>query len=243
MPEIVAQGRGPDVYACGFCHTPGGQGRPENAALAGLPAPYIAQQVLDFKNGSRRSAWPALYRPADRMIHAAMNASEAEVESAATYFAAQKLRTRVRVIERPRVPQAHVVGWVYVADSPRREEPIGVRMLEFAPDAERQQSLDDEMVYIAYVPPGSIDRGRSLAQHGQRNGAAACVSCHGWTLRGTDMAPPIAGRSPTYLLRALLAFKTGARDGAKAATMRAVIAPLELGTLIDAAAFAASRQP
>src|SRR5262249_49520069 len=37
MPEVVARGRASDLYACGYCHTPGGQGRPENAALAGLP--------------------------------------------------------------------------------------------------------------------------------------------------------------------------------------------------------------
>lgn len=29
MPEVVAQGRKPDVIACGYCHLPDGQGRPE----------------------------------------------------------------------------------------------------------------------------------------------------------------------------------------------------------------------
>ncbi len=38
MPDIVAHGRKPDVFACGFCHLPNGLGRPENASLAGLPA-------------------------------------------------------------------------------------------------------------------------------------------------------------------------------------------------------------
>ena len=45
MPPIVAVGHPPDVYACGFCHTAGGQGRPENAALAGLSAAYILNQA------------------------------------------------------------------------------------------------------------------------------------------------------------------------------------------------------
>ena len=35
MPEIVAKGRKPKIMACAFCHTPTGQGRPENSALAG----------------------------------------------------------------------------------------------------------------------------------------------------------------------------------------------------------------
>src|SRR4051794_33194276 len=41
MPEIVARGRKPDVYACGMCHYPNGQGKPENSSVAGLTAPYI----------------------------------------------------------------------------------------------------------------------------------------------------------------------------------------------------------
>ena len=52
MPDVVARGRAPDVYACGFCHTPGGQGRPENASLAGLPAVYIVRQLADFRSGA-----------------------------------------------------------------------------------------------------------------------------------------------------------------------------------------------
>ncbi len=43
MPDVVAHGRKPDIWGCGYCHLPNGQGRPENAGLAGLPAGYIAQ--------------------------------------------------------------------------------------------------------------------------------------------------------------------------------------------------------
>ncbi len=71
MPEIVARGRAPDLYACGYCHTPGGQGRPENAPLAGLPSEYIVQQVMDFKSGARRALLPGVFPPADLMIHEA----------------------------------------------------------------------------------------------------------------------------------------------------------------------------
>src|SRR3954462_4422571 len=38
MPDIVAHGRKPGVFACGYCHLPNGQERPENASLAGQPA-------------------------------------------------------------------------------------------------------------------------------------------------------------------------------------------------------------
>ena len=53
MPEVVAKGRKPTVMACAFCHTPTGQGRPENSALAGLPAAYIKQQLLDYIEHSK----------------------------------------------------------------------------------------------------------------------------------------------------------------------------------------------
>ena len=41
MPSVVSNGRAPDVRACGICHLPNGQGRPENASVAGQPAEYI----------------------------------------------------------------------------------------------------------------------------------------------------------------------------------------------------------
>ena len=54
MPEVVARGRRPEVFACGFCHRADGPGGPENSNLAGLPAPYISQQMREFKSGADR---------------------------------------------------------------------------------------------------------------------------------------------------------------------------------------------
>src|SRR2546427_13286230 len=65
-PPVVAQGRKPDVFACGFCHRADGPGGPENSALAGLPAAYIVQQMNDYKSGARRTAVPK--RNVDLMI-------------------------------------------------------------------------------------------------------------------------------------------------------------------------------
>src|SRR5579862_4734236 len=64
MPEVVAHGRKPSVQACGYCHLPNGQGRPENASLAGLSADYITQQLTDYRNGLRRSSEPRMGPPA-----------------------------------------------------------------------------------------------------------------------------------------------------------------------------------
>ena len=243
MPPIVASGRRPDVYACGFCHTAGGQGRPENASLAGLPAAYIMTQVLDFKSGARKSAFSGSYRPADRMIHSVSYATNEELSAAADYFAAQSLHPRVLVTERTRVPRSHVVGWVYAAQRKGGTEPLGQRLLEFAPDPVRHEHRDDAMRYVAYVPRGSINRGKRIAQAGMDSPANACTACHGPQLKGAGVIPPIAGRSPTYILRQLLAFQTGARSGATGLPMRAVTKNLVIGNMIDAAAFAASLPP
>ncbi len=243
MPPIVAHGRPPDVYACGYCHTATGQGRPENASLAGLPADYIKMQVADFRSGARKSAWRGEYRPADRMIHAAIHATSEEISAAADYFSKQSLQPRVVMVERERVPRSRVVGWVYAAEKGGAEEPLGQRMLEFAPDEVRHEHRDDVMRYIAYVPTGSIARGHHMAQAGADSPVNACVTCHGPKLRGVGLIPPLAGRSPTYLLRQLLAFQSGARSGAGGLPMRNVVKGLSIGDMIDAAAYAASLSP
>jgi cytochrome c553 len=55
--------------------------------------------------------------------------------------------------------------------------------------------------------------------------------------------PPLAGRSPSYLLRQLLAFNTGTRSSAAGAPMRAVATTLTLADMIAAAAYAGTLTP
>lgn len=82
MPLVVATGRAPEVKACGFCHQPDGNGRPENASLAGLPVAYIEQQVAAFADGTRRAAMPD-WSPTAMMAAIARAASPAEIHAAA----------------------------------------------------------------------------------------------------------------------------------------------------------------
>jgi cytochrome c553 len=243
MPEVVAHGRAPDLYACGYCHTPGGQGRPENAPLAGLPSEYIVQQVMDFKSGARRALLPGVFPPADLMVHEATQATQAETEIAAQYFSREKLRARVIVLERSRVPRTQVVGSVYTPIANGGDEPLGTRLIELARDSAQHENRDEQMRYVAYVPPGSIARGRALARNGNRGRTIACITCHGAKLQGMASIPPLAGRSPSYLLRQLLAFQTGARAGPTAQLMQPVVANLGIGEMIDAVAYAASLPP
>jgi cytochrome c553 len=71
----------------------------------------------------------------------------------------------------------------------------------------------------------------------------ACASCHGPDLRGVGLIPPIAGRFPVYLVRQLLAFKSGTRSTPAGAPMRLVAATLDLDDMISAAAYAATQAP
>ena len=235
MPEVVAHGRPPDVYACAYCHMPQGQGRPENAPLAGLPAQYIVQQVEDFKSGARHGAAKG-YLPTDGMTRLAKSLSEADLAAAADYFAALRMTKRTRVIETVRVPKMSVVGWIYASKAENPTEPLGHRLLEMTKDVESHEQRADGLLYITYVPMGSIGRGKSLAQ-------STCVTCHGDKLQGVGLIPPLAGRSPTYILRQLAAFRTGDRAGTAGAPMKPVVAGMKLDNMIDVAAYAGSLQP
>jgi cytochrome c553 len=57
------------------------------------------------------------------------------------------------------------------------------------------------------------------------------------------VAPPLAGRSPTYLFRQLYGFSTGARGGDAALPMRGVVARLTQTDMIALAAYVGSLKP
>jgi len=240
MPDIVARGRQPAVPACGYCHLADGAGRPENAMLAGLPPAYIMEQVADMKSGARRSAWlgnAADMPPSARMAAVASAATADEVAQAAHYFATLRPRQRARVVESAEVPRTTVGRGLYFRAAGGGVEPLGQRLIEITEDAERHERHDPYVAYTAYVPPGSIVHGHTLA-------SAVCMTCHGNDLHGVaPTVPPLAGRSPSYLLRQLLAFKTGTRSSTIGAPMRAVAATLSLDDMIAAAAYAGTLSP
>lgn len=242
-PEIVAHGRKPAIYACGLCHLPDGRGRPENATLAGLPADYIVRQMLDIRDGTRRSASSKPSRPMELMKQMAESSTVAEMRQAATYFAKQKLRYSPRVIESAMVPRTHPSTGLYVRDAGVELDSLGDRIIEFANDPERHELRDAATEYLAYVPPGSLTRGRAIAVTTTKRNPKPCVSCHGESLRGVKLVPPIAGRSPTYLMRQLLAFKAGTRSSQEGAPMREVVEKLSVDDMIAVAAYVASRKP
>jgi cytochrome c553 len=241
MPEIVARGRKPDVYACGMCHYPNGQGKPENASIAGLPAAYIAQQMADYRNGLRKSSEPRM-RPPALMQHLARNATDEEVKQAAQYYAGLKYKQWVRVVETDSVPRTQVIlGSMLAPIEGGGMEPLGQRIIETAEDLERVEMRDSRVGFVAYVPRGSVQRGGELAAGGGRT--LQCTICHGKDLRGLGDVPALAGRSPTYLFRQLHDIQSGARNGSGAQLMKAVVEQLTAEEMIALSAYAASRAP
>lgn len=243
MPPVVAHGRKPAVRACAYCHLANGLGRPENAMLAGLPPAYFAQQVADIKSRARQSAWKKPYGPSDTMRQIADSATEAEVAVAARYFSRLRARQRSRVVEATDIPRVSAENGLYFPAESGGVEPLGRRLIEVALEPVRHLRHDPSTPYVAYVPPGSIARGRALAMTETTNGAKPCSSCHGPQLRGVGLVPPIAGRAPSYILRQLVAFKTGARATPASGPMRDVVAALSIDDMIAASAYAGSRKP
>jgi cytochrome c553 len=242
MPAIVAHGRKPDVYACGYCHLPNGQGRPENSSLAGLSADYILQQLADFKSGARKCSDPDL-KPVRNMIGVATNANDEEIRLAANYFSAIKPKPWIRVVETKFVPKTHVAGWMLVVSTPHEIESIGDRIIETPENLERAELGDADSGFIAYVPPGSLKRGRNLVSTGANGKTIICATCHGPNLKGLKNVPTLAGRSPSYIVRQLYDMQSGARNGANLAQMKPVVANLSIYDLIDIAAYTASLEP
>ena len=238
MPDIVARGRKPDVFACGFCHRADGPGGPENAGLAGLSVAYIKQQMADFKNGLRKTSVPER-GPPQLMIALAKAASDEEVQAAAEYFAALKPSPLIKVVETPTVPKTYVAGWFLADASSGEREPIGSRIIEVPEDVVQFENRDARSRFIAYVPPGSIKQGEDLAA----GAATPCIVCHGPGLKGLADVPGIAGRSPSYIARQLYDFKHGARAGSGSGLMKPVVETLTPDNMLALAAYAASLPP
>ena len=236
MPASVA-GRAP-VFACGFCHLPNGGGRPENAALAGMSADYIKQQIADMKTGVRVN--DPHFTTGRNMLITAKVSTDADIASAAEYFANVTYRKRVRVVEAAEIPLA-IADSIYFFDQSGAREPLGQRIIEGADDPEAFELRDSNTTYTAYAPIGSLARGAALAKGA--DGVPVCEVCHGQGLKGGPVGPPLAGRFPTGLFRQLYAFKMGFRNGTQAAFMKPVVQLLDEQDMIALAAYAASLDP
>ena len=240
MPEAVAHGRRPAMRACGFCHLANGQGRPENASLAGLPAAYIVQQMADFKNGERKSAEPKM-GPPNAMIQDAKAATDEEIKAAAAYFSSFPFKKWIRVVEAKEVPKTRIAGSMHVPTNDGTE-PLGQRIIEMPEDLARTELRDGASGFVAYVPDGSIAKGESIVKTGGGK-SIACGTCHGGDLKGLGPVPPLAGRSPSYTVRQLFDLQQGVRKGTWSTLMKSAVEKLTIDDMIAIAAYTSSREP
>jgi cytochrome c553 len=242
LPDIVANGRKPGVFACGYCHRATGPGGPENADLAGLPKSYIIQQMADYKSGARGTTLTGRIPP-KLMIELSKPITDAEIEAAAAYFSALQPRKRIKVVETDTAPKTYVAGLLWAAVETGEREPIGARIVEVPDDLLRFESRDPRSTFTAYAPIGSLAKGEALVMKGGSGKTIQCALCHGADLKGLGPLPSIAGRSPSYMFRQLYDFQHAARRGEWSPLMVPVVAKLDDRDLLAIVAYLASRDP
>jgi cytochrome c553 len=242
MPDVVAHGKKPDVWACALCHYPNGKGRPENAGIAGLPTAYFIQQMNDFRSGNRKSAEPRKSNT-NLMINIAKGMTDDEIKAAAEYFGSMKWTPWIQVEETNTVAKTRNSGGMYLVIEGGGTEPLGTRIIETPENAEATEILrNPRSGFIAYVPVGSVKRGEALVTKAGSK-TVQCGVCHGADLRGLGPVPGIAGRSPSYLARQLYDMKAGARNGTWTQLMKPVVANLSDEDILDIVAYTARASP
>ena len=236
MPDIVRFGK-QGVRQCSLCHLPDGSGRPENAPISSYHPTYFLQQMQDFRDGLRKSADPRKANT-NTMIGFAKATTREEDVAAAQYFSQQPYPRRIKVVESKTAPKVRLQGGMHMA-VPASEgggmEPIKADdIVEIPDDNLRAEARDTRGSWTAYVPPGTLNRGKQLATKYQ------CSMCHGTNLEGIGPVPALAGRSPSYTVRQLFDMKTGARRGPWSALMKNVVTSMSVQEMAAVAAFAAS---
>jgi cytochrome c553 len=239
MPTVVVHGRQPHVRGCAMCHMPNGKGRPENAPVVGLNPGYFVQQLLDFKHGLRASADTRKLNTVT-MIEAAKEMTEDEMKESAAYFSSMKWTPWVTVRETATVPKTRLTGNVFFTLPGSETEPIGNRIIETPEDAERFELRDPHSGFIAYVPPGSVQKGGVLVASGGGK-TMPCGVCHGLDLQGLGPVPGIAGRSPSYIMRQLWDFQRGSRRGEWSPLMTPAVEHLTQEDMLAISAYVSAR--
>jgi len=242
MPDVVAHGRKPDVWACALCHYPNGKGKPENAGVAGFPVSYFVEQMHEFRDGQRKSADSRKTNTA-LMSAFAKSMTDQEIQQAADYFGSMKWTPWIKVVETATVPKTRTSVGMYMPIPGGGTEPIGQRIIEVPVDPEGTEALrNPRSGFIAYAPLGSIRKGEELVMNGAGK-TSPCGVCHGADLKGLGPVPTIAGRSPSYLVRQLYDMQQGTRNGAWTELMKPVVSKLTQEDMLNIAAYTSSLKP
>jgi len=187
------------------------------------------------------------------MIELAKAMTDDEVKAAADYFGSMKWTPWIRVVETNLVPKTRIAGNLFLPLEQARTEPINGRIIEVPENEEQAETYrNPHSGFLAYAPIGSIRKGEDLVTTGGmkiignkivQGKTTACGTCHGIDLMGVADVPPLAGRSPSYLVRQIWDIQQGTRNGASAQLMKLVVARLTPEDLVAIAAYVSSRLP
>ena len=163
----------------------------------------------------------------------------------AEYFAALTPNRFVKVIETAMPPKT------YVSAAGRHRqivpnggtEPIGSRIIQIPENPMGTTIRDPHAGFIAYVPPGSIQRGANLVKTGGAGKTVQCALCHGEALTGLGEVPRIAGLQPVYIARQLITIQNGTSNGTAVALMKKAVSNLTERDVIDISAYLGSLPP
>jgi hypothetical protein len=126
------------------------------------PAEYIAQQLTDFKTGARH---PSVGDTSMAKIARALTAEE--TKATLTYYSRLPRTSWIAVVETATVPQTRVVDSnLRIPIEGTDMEPLGQRIVEVPKFSARTRRRDWHAPFIAYVPLGSVRRGRAFVSSG-----------------------------------------------------------------------------
>src|SRR5262245_28018095 len=200
--------------------------------MAGLPAADTVRHMACGKISDVRFS--------STMGTTAKVVTDAEIKDAADYFASLKPRPWIRLVEADTVPKSYIgQGNKRLLHPDGGSELLGNRIIEVPEDEEVMVYRDPKSGFVAYVPRGSVARGKDLASTGDGK-TVPCSICHGRTLQGLGEVPAIAGRHPNYIVRQLWNMQNGERIGTSAALMQQVVEKLSNDDMLAIAAYVAS---
>jgi cytochrome c553 len=171
--------------------------------------------------------------------------TDAEIKASAEYFAQIRWTPWIRVVETNTVPKTRSANgmWIPLEGAEAGREPIGQRIIETPENPHETEALrNPRSGFIAYVPPGSVNKGKALATTGGGK-TTQCSACHGPNLEGLGPVPGIAGRSPSLMVRQMFDMQQGSRKGEWTELMKPVVEKLNADDMLNIAAYLASLTP
>jgi cytochrome c553 len=235
MPLAVATGK---PLPCMQCHLANGGSHPESAALSGLSANYIIEQVHAFRDGERADVRTG------RMVQVAKNIGENDLKEAADYYAAigPERQKWVKTVVSNDVPKGPAPfgggGFRYHAQGGGTEPLPEGRIVEVAENDDLVRARDQiDGGFVQYVRPDDMAIGEKVATSG------ACGTCHGADYKGKGDVPRLAGQHSLYMIRQLKDMQTGARKDKRVAIMKPIVDKLSDREMVAVAAYLASKSP